>query len=359
MRRVLAGLLATFLACHHTAPSVADAAPAPIATTPMDATRAAVADASKPITPEDRKTYAAALALGRKLTVSKKYPEAIAAFTRALGAIPDDGRATSERGYARYLAKDYDHAEADFQLALTELGDGDKKVLAQVEFNLGLLASARGRDGAAHFHRSYDLSPTAAAKARMGTCPATTRVPATTIYASEAAARAKLADLAAMDATPGAFESEVGEGNGSSAVLVPIDGGKLAAFDVGLLGMWRCGTLGELELERDGTAWKITYQAHRGTSSPGICACDDGAPCNSDYGYNDPAFSKCTCASPMCPSVCGGAELPEGQHVVAWIDARTGAGLGAVEVDHEYVDKLKIEGDVAARSFKAVGMGCP
>src|SRR5581483_7846892 len=143
---------------------------------------------------------------------------------------------------------------------------------------------ARGRDASAasHFHRSYDLNPTTAAKARMGTCPASTRVPKTTIFASEADARAKMPDLAAIDATPGAFESDVGEGNGASAVLVPIDGGKLAALEVGLLGSWRCGDFGEVEIARDGAAWKITYQAHRATTAPGICACDDGNPCNSE-----------------------------------------------------------------------------
>ena len=66
--------------------------------------------------------------------MAKKYPDAIAAFDEALAAIPSDARATSERGYARFLSGDDKGAEKDFNAAIDEVPKSDKKLTAQILF---------------------------------------------------------------------------------------------------------------------------------------------------------------------------------------------------------------------------------
>lgn len=116
------------------------------------------------------KSYADALARGRAATKSKSWPEAIVAFDDALGAKPHDPRALAERGYARLLAGKTFEAESDLreasQLAL------DPKLRAQIHFNLGLATEKTDHDNArAQFWASNHLSPSAAAKAKIGDKP--------------------------------------------------------------------------------------------------------------------------------------------------------------------------------------------
>jgi hypothetical protein len=102
-------------------------------------------------TPEERKKYNAALKLGRQATVTKSYPAAVAAFDEALLAIPLDARALGERGYARFLSGDDVGAEKDFNAAIDAVPKEDRKLTAQIYFNLGLVAEKRGASAGAFF----------------------------------------------------------------------------------------------------------------------------------------------------------------------------------------------------------------
>ena len=107
--------------------------------TPRDASTDAKPHARVP-TPEERKRYDDALGRARKATVAKSYAVAIAAFDEALTAIPNDARATSERGYARLLSGDDKRAEKDFNAAVDEVPKSDKKLTAQI---ISTLVSSR------------------------------------------------------------------------------------------------------------------------------------------------------------------------------------------------------------------------
>lgn len=333
--------------------STVDAAPSVVVTDASpDVAREAAATGP---TEAERQAYAAALVEGRKATLAKSYKAAVDAFTRALAAIPRDGRALSERGYAHFLDKDYGHAETDFEFALASIATTDKKLLAQVEYNLGLVAEAQEHPGVAagYFHRSYELNPTDAAKKRMGACPVTQSVPAVNVFASRAAAESTGgAPLEALDGVAGAFTQPTG--NGTANVLVPIDGGALARVEVGIFGVWRCGYLAEITAERSSDTWKIVYQAYRGMTTM-VCWCD-GVMCD-NTGSDPSAGPPCKC-DPYCPLICAaGADEPKGQHIEVYLDAKTGAGLAKFDVDHEYLAQVTLHADVAKRTFSV--SGCP
>ncbi|WP_437835604.1 tetratricopeptide repeat protein [Sorangium sp. So ce1153] len=119
--------------------------------------------------PVDREAYLGALGQGRAAARKGRYAEAIAAFDRALAAMPHEPRALAERGHARMrLGADLDAAAADLQRA-EQLGPDDK-LAAQIWYNLGLLDELRGEAELARaaFARSFLLSPTAAARAKAG-----------------------------------------------------------------------------------------------------------------------------------------------------------------------------------------------
>jgi tetratricopeptide (TPR) repeat protein len=356
LRRV-AWLAVTVVACHRTHAVPADAGPQASPASPVaSASVAAARDAGAATpSPETIAAYRAALLEGRRETVAKHYAKAVDAFTRALAAIPRDGRALAERGYARFLAKQYEPASYDLQLALGSIDSHDKKLAAQIEYNLGLVEDARGNKGLAsgHYRLSYELAPTAAAKARMGKCPVTVSTPSPTIYASLADAKSKLDDLTELGDPKGVYTDER---DGRTDVLLPVDAGRLAEVVVGMTSEWRCGKAGELTVERTGDLWKVVYQAHRATSTTGICTCDGGV---CDQNGESPGQPKCTCEDPWCPLVCGGADDPVGTHLEIYVDAKTGAGVGQFELDHEYLDQVKLEADLAKRSFHAIGLGCP
>jgi hypothetical protein len=146
---------------------------------PLASGKAAPSRERKPLTEEEktkRKSYHAGLAAGRKATIDKDYPAAIKGFDEALAAKPDDPRALSERGYAKLLARDFKSARAD--LDKSARGTTDKKLLASIWFNQGLISESLGENASAqmYFARSNALNPTKAAQAKLegkSKCPAT------------------------------------------------------------------------------------------------------------------------------------------------------------------------------------------
>ncbi|WP_437653415.1 tetratricopeptide repeat protein [Sorangium sp. So ce1182] len=154
-----------------------DAAAAPIASggaaalAPAPSGSAAALPGSSRVeaAPVDREAYLGALGQGRAAARKGRYAEAIAAFDRALAAMPHEPRALAERGHARMrLGADLDAAAADLQRA-EQLG-ADDKLAAQIWYNLGVLDELRGQVELARaaFARSFLLSPTAAARAKAG-----------------------------------------------------------------------------------------------------------------------------------------------------------------------------------------------
>jgi tetratricopeptide (TPR) repeat protein len=109
--------------------------------------------------------YRERLGAGRAATKAAKYELAASAFTAALEAKPGDARAYSERGYAAYLAKNFDDARLDLEKA-AERAD-ERSLRAQTFFNLGLVREALGRDGTSAFALSNFLHSTRAAKERL------------------------------------------------------------------------------------------------------------------------------------------------------------------------------------------------
>lgn len=320
--------------------------------------------------PAERSAYARGLAEGRKLTVEKDYAGAVAAFTCALGAIPGDGRALAERGYARLLAQDLDLAMDDFASSLAAIAADDKELRAQVEFNIGLVYEQRGfkndasarKLAAIHFLRSHELHATEAAREHIAesNCPVAAITPTITTYASfdEAVAkiRAQFPDVSFDDRGELDVHARLVEVNKHGRVLLPLEAGRVARVDVGMTGTWNCGVLGEVVVSRRFDVYRVVYQAHRGGMSPGLCACDDGVVCSGRDETSE--LPKCKCDAPVCPLVCGGADEPEGWHIESYVDAKTGTGLFQVELDHDQLAKVKLDVDVAARRFGVSGPSC-
>jgi tetratricopeptide (TPR) repeat protein len=113
------------------------------------------------------KRFAAELAAGRQHTAKESFAEAIAAFDRALEAIPDHPRALAGRGYARLLAQELELAEEDLQRAFRRASELNLR--SAVVFNLGLVAERRGDAAAARtaFLEAYALRPSAAVRAKL------------------------------------------------------------------------------------------------------------------------------------------------------------------------------------------------
>jgi tetratricopeptide (TPR) repeat protein len=108
------------------------------------------------------------MALGRQATRSKSHAAAVEAFSKAIAVAPNNGRAYAERGYAELLAGSLSAATSD--LARASHLTSDRQLLAQVAFNQGLVSEETGdtEEARAAFSRSNVLSPSAAARAKMG-----------------------------------------------------------------------------------------------------------------------------------------------------------------------------------------------
>ncbi len=114
--------------------------------------------------------YQKGMGEGRKATKAAKYKEAHDAFTAALAAKPGDARALGERGYAAFLAKDYDQANEDLYQAAT--GADDPALRAQIFYNLGLVREAEGLEATSAFALSNHLHASSAAQKKLGGKPA-------------------------------------------------------------------------------------------------------------------------------------------------------------------------------------------
>jgi hypothetical protein len=116
---------------------------------------------------ETAKHFVAELAAGRQHTAKRSFAEAIAAFDRALSAIPDHPRALAGRGYARLLAQELEQAEEDLQRALRRAPELNLR--SAIVFNLGLVAERRGDAESARtaFLEAYALRPSAAVRAKL------------------------------------------------------------------------------------------------------------------------------------------------------------------------------------------------
>jgi len=236
-------------------------------------------------------TYWKAMNDGRAATRAKKWEDAYAAFDRALKAMPDDARAISERGYAKLLAKDYVGAIADLDRAVARTKD--RKLLGQIYFNNGLAAEAKGDAAAARaaFARSNEYNPTPAAKKKLEgqtTCTAviTAEPPSSPpkTYATWRSAyddaRKEFEDLeewSSEGATLGKFCSNkwssgaacvatLGIGNFEGRLYVPTKAGKIAMFELALVG-GRCGGSIEPKVVSDeGDVTHVSWKTSQGIS---------------------------------------------------------------------------------------------
>ncbi len=163
-----------------TAPTTAPAGPAADvaartsptapAVTPDRAPRVAERPARRAITAAETTAlgeFLAAMQIGRTQTRAKAYPEAIAAFDRALVHQPNHPRALAERGYAKLLARELEGARTDLELARQRTHEPER--LGPIWFNVGLVAEASGNpEGALRaFTLSNELRPSEAAAARI------------------------------------------------------------------------------------------------------------------------------------------------------------------------------------------------
>lgn len=120
--------------------------------------RDAAATAKPPtITPEQRAAYRRHLAAGRELARDAKWRDAAAEFDKALEAVPMDGRALSELGWASFQAGDFERARDANRKSV--LASGDAAVKAASLYNLGRVAEAtKDPDTAArHYRESLKL----------------------------------------------------------------------------------------------------------------------------------------------------------------------------------------------------------
>jgi tetratricopeptide (TPR) repeat protein len=93
------------------------------------------------VSPDVHKKYGELMALGHKAQKKKDWTGAIAAFEKAVEAIPDDPTALTELGWTAYLAKDLDKAEAATKRAVAS--DGAPNIRGAALYNLGLVDEAR------------------------------------------------------------------------------------------------------------------------------------------------------------------------------------------------------------------------
>jgi hypothetical protein len=107
---------------------------------PALVTLALAAPAHGAPTPAETKAYRDALKEGRALA-AKKDPAAVAAFQRALAAVPDDPAALSELGLAQLAAKDLAGAEDSERKAAA---GGADAVKAGALYNLAVVLRAKG-----------------------------------------------------------------------------------------------------------------------------------------------------------------------------------------------------------------------
>jgi len=129
----------------------------PAAAKPAQPTDAAAGKKVKPIDPAKRAEYQKRLKAGRALAGDKKWRDAASEFAAALEAIPMDGRALSELGWAAFQAGDFDRAREANRKSV--LASSDSSVKAASLYNLGRVAEATGDGDTAgrHYRESLKL----------------------------------------------------------------------------------------------------------------------------------------------------------------------------------------------------------
>ncbi len=308
-------------------PASSPAASQVVAVAPRDA--AAIATVS----PDAWKRYWAAMKVGRAATVQKNYPDAIHAFDEAATAVPRDARARSERGYAKYLAGDNVGAKADFDDAVDLVPATDKKLAAQIYFNQGLTAQKAGADTAAgsYYRQSYELNPTAAAKAKMGTCAVIVASFHTDVVTDRAAALA----LVKSKKSGATIEEDLGDNlvgahgfvdDDAFAILPIVSGFAVVDTDVDVT-MGAKGSAGSVTVTHAGGEWVVTGQA------------------------NVPADSVCDTEG--CTSTAG---VQGGTHDVYYVDAKTGAALWHASYDFAFDGRVNLA--VEGGALHVTGTGC-
>jgi hypothetical protein len=327
------------VACRSSTPA-ADAAVSAPPSASLAAPVAARSVAAAPVlvvvadpTPEDWKKYWDAMKRGRAATVQKKYADAIKAFDGAVAVVPRDARARSERGYAKFLSGDNTGAASDFDEAADRVPANDKKLAAQIYFNQALAAEKAGADAVAagYYRQSYELNPTAAAKAKMSSCGVIISSFATDIVANRAAA------LASIKTSSGAtsFDEDLGDdlvgaqGDGDRAFALLKIGSRIAVFDTHAdVTMGAKGRSGDVGIEQKGNEWIVTAQA----KVPGEMACVAEGPCTST------------------------APVEGGTRDVFYVDAATGAPLW--HVSYDYSLETSVNRAIEAGSLHVTGAGC-
>ncbi len=267
---------------------------------------------------------------GRGATLKKSYAEAIKAFDEAVAAVPRDARARAERGYARFLAGDNEGASTDFDAAVDLVPKTDKKLAAQIYFNEGLAAEkAADVVGASYFRESYELNPTDAAKAKMGTCAVIVASFHVDVVADHAAALALI-----KTKKPGStIEENLGENlvsvdNGQDAFAVLPTASGVAVVDADAdVTMGAKGAAGTVTVARSGNEWVVTGQA------------------------NVPADT--TCDTESCTST---APVEGGTHDVFYVDAKTGAALWHASFDYAFDGRIALT--VEDGALHVTGAGC-
>jgi Tetratricopeptide repeat len=180
--------------------------PSASASAVASATKPNLADASVPLTEEEKKAHAlslAAVSKGRAAVGKKDFPAAIAAFDEAVKLSPRDAQPIGERGYVKFLSGDVNGAETDLEAA-RDLGS-TPKVMASIWFNLGLVRERRAdAEGArSAFATSQEISPTKAAAAKLvglSTCAA--EITATADDLQKAANWSEAAKIMQIDPAP-------------------------------------------------------------------------------------------------------------------------------------------------------------
>lgn len=295
----------------------------------------------------------------RGLVQSKKYAPAIEAFTRALTAAPDDPHALAERGHARLISGDASGANADLFLAEVATDPNDKKLLSQIEQDLGAVDDALADNGKApelrgaatgHYRRSNQFSPSKTAAAHANGCPASWGTLQTTTYAAMTEASIKVGhpEVPWVRLKEGVVARNRHDTIFGTEVLLPINADRYAYVLANSTARWTCGTLGELDVSKRGDTWRIELQAHAGAAGVGVCSCD-GETC---------VATECKCKDPFCALDCRTAEHAEGEHQEFYVDARTGVGIWQFRVDHALLTELTLDVDLATHRFRATGLGC-
>jgi len=355
----------------------------------LDAPRDAQVDGSAALhvrvpTPEERTRYADAIVRGRAATVAKKYADAIAAFGEALTAIPSDARALSERGYARLLSGDNANAEKDFNTAIDAVPKSDRKLTAQIYYNLGLVAEKLGDSGSgAYFRSSYEYNATAAAKAKMSTCPVTIGGPfaidsvsTLTEYVNTGSSGGGDTKRVLSEDENGGARLAAGDDDDSARALLPKSSGGYWRFDTNAkLQVMRssicCFTRlmqDTVDIVRAGSIWIVTTQPMvEGITECPCGNCVDGTLVT-DYvnggqmkceesGISNEKGHCVPCGGTIDRGVGVGPTLtPGGSREVFYVDATTGAALWDVSYDTEFDKAVKLAIDDG--KLHVTGAGC-